>query len=54
MDLTSIGSQPIELGTTNGAVRLALPESAKATLSASVTNGGIRIESRSDAQGAGR
>ena len=40
-DFASLGPGKISLGTTNGGVRLALPENAKADVSASWTNGGF-------------
>jgi hypothetical protein len=43
IDLASVGRDPVRLQTTNGAATLTLPESAKADLSASVTNGGISV-----------
>src|SRR5262249_12673401 len=43
MDLSGAGSEPVRLHTTSGGVTLTLPETAKATLSASVTNGGISV-----------
>jgi hypothetical protein len=43
IDLASVGLDPVRLQTTNGAATLTLPESAKADLSASVTNGGISV-----------
>jgi hypothetical protein len=43
IDLGAIGSDRIALQTTNGGVVLTLPESAKADLSATVTNGAISV-----------
>jgi len=44
IDLASVGaSNHVTLHTTNGGVVLTLPESAKADLTASVTNGGISV-----------
>jgi putative adhesin len=44
IDLASVGSADhVSLHTTNGGVVLTLPESAKADLTASVTNGGISV-----------
>jgi hypothetical protein len=39
--LQSVGEDPIDLRTTNGAVRLTLPQSAKANVSATCVNGSI-------------
>ena len=41
----SVGPEPISLETTNGGVSLALPDRAKATVTASCTNGGISVGS---------
>jgi hypothetical protein len=43
IDMAAVGPGRITLHTTNGAVTLALPETAKADLSASCTNGGINV-----------
>jgi len=43
--MASLGADPILLETTNGGVTLALPEKAKATVTASCTNGGISVGS---------
>jgi DUF4097 and DUF4098 domain-containing protein YvlB len=43
VDMASLGAERVFLRTTNGGVVLTLPESAKADLSASVTNGGISV-----------
>jgi hypothetical protein len=45
IDMASVGSDRISLETTNGQVILMLPEKAKATVTASVTNGGISVGS---------
>jgi hypothetical protein len=41
LDFAQVGNGDIECETTNGAIHMTLPPSAKATLTASVTNGGI-------------
>ena len=43
IDVASLGADRVELTTTNGSVTLMLPETAKADLSASCTNGGIDV-----------
>ena len=43
--MASVGAERISLETTNGGVTLTLPEKAKATVSASCTNGGINVGS---------
>src|SRR5438874_586176 len=43
IDLASVSFGTVKLHTTNAAVTLTLPETAKADLSASVTNGGISV-----------
>ena len=43
IDVASLGADRVELTTTNGSVTLMLPETAKADLSASCTNGRIDI-----------
>jgi hypothetical protein len=43
IDIAAVGPERISLLTTNGGVTLALPETAKADLSASCTNGSINV-----------
>ena len=43
LDLTTLGG-PVDAETTNGGVRIRIPADAKASLSASCTNGGIDVE----------
>ena len=43
IDVASLGADRVALTTTNGSVTLMLPETAKADLSASCTNGGIDV-----------
>ena len=52
IDVASLGADRVELTTTNGSVTLLLPETAKADLSASCTNGGIDVSAvKVDAMG---
>jgi DUF4097 and DUF4098 domain-containing protein YvlB len=44
VELTSLATDDVELRTTNGAVSLIIPASAKATIDASVTNGSISVD----------
>ena len=43
IELASLGSEPISAHTTNGGVTLFVPDSTKADISASCTNGGILV-----------
>ena len=43
IDLASLGNDLVDLRTTNGPLQLTLPGTAKATLSATCTNGGIDV-----------
>ena len=43
LDITEVGANPIDVRTTNGAIRLAVPPDANANLSATVVNGNIDV-----------